>query len=300
VISGVLLLDKPAGYSSNQALGRAKRLIGERKAGHTGTLDPFATGLLPICFGEATKFSSDLLDADKAYRATACLGVRTDTGDTEGQEIARREVNITGDQVEAALSHFRGVISQVPPMYSALKRNGRPLYELARQGIEVERAARIVTIHRLELVQFEANQLQFDVTCSKGTYVRTLAEDIGEVLGCGAHLVALRRTLVGSLQLSDAVTLEKLEALSLSERLEQLAPVDYLLQGLRRVDLDAVVSARFLQGQRLRLDLEDGVYAVHGVRASGGEMSLLGTASSDNGVLRPKRLTVVEQEVRQS
>jgi tRNA pseudouridine55 synthase len=300
VISGVLLLDKPAGYSSNQALGRAKRLIGERKAGHTGTLDPFATGLLPICFGEATKFSSDLLDADKAYRATACLGVRTDTGDTEGQEIARREVNITGDQVEAALSHFRGVISQVPPMYSALKRNGRPLYELARQGIEVERAARIVTIHRLELVQFEANQLQFDVTCSKGTYVRTLAEDIGEVLGCGAHLVALRRTLVGSLQLSDAVTLEKLEALSLSERLEQLAPVDYLLQGLRRVDLDAVVSARFLQGQRLRLDLEDGVYAVHGVRASGREMSLLGTASSDNGVLRPKRLTIVEQEVRQS
>jgi len=252
MISGVLLLDKPEGFSSNAALGKAKWLIGERKAGHTGTLDPFATGLLPLCFGEATKFSADLLDADKAYVATARLGQRSSTGDTEGQIIEERAVDVTREQVDAVLTRFRGEIQQIPPMYSALKRDGKPLYELARQGIEVEREARRVRIIELTLLEFSPPVLRFSVACSKGTYVRVLAEDIGAALGCGAHLTALRRVAVGPLRIDDALTLTALEALTKDSRRALLSPLDALLASLPRLELDDVEAARFLHGQRLK------------------------------------------------
>jgi tRNA pseudouridine55 synthase len=286
VISGILLLDKPAGWSSNQALGKAKRLLGERKAGHTGTLDPFATGLLPLLFGEATKFSADLLDADKAYEATAQLGVRTSTGDIEGEAIEVRPVVVTSAQVDTAISSFRGEIAQVPPMHSALKRDGQPLYVLARKGIEVERAPRRVTIHELRVLEFAGDRLRFFARCSKGTYVRTLAEDIGAALGCGAHLLALRRVLVGSLSVNDALTIEALEALEPQARIEGLAPADALLQGLARIDLDEALAARFVQGQRLKLNVNtSGRVRVYGAQ------QLLGTAVLEpDGRLQPQRL----------
>jgi tRNA pseudouridine55 synthase len=192
-VHGVLLLDKPVGLSSNDALIRAKRMLNAPKAGHTGTLDPFATGLLPLCFGEATKFSQDLLEADKTYEALVHLGVRTDTGDTEGQVISERAVEVSVAQIEAALAQFRGPISQVPPMHSALKRDGKPLYEYARAGITLEREARNVIIHKLELLDYQA-PVAYPCHLQQGTYIRVLGEDIGEALGCGAHLNALRRT----------------------------------------------------------------------------------------------------------
>ena len=211
-VDGVLLLDKPVGLSSNDALIKAKRFMNAKKAGHTGTLDPFATGLLPLCFGEATKFSQDLLEADKTYLATVHLGLCTDTGDTEGAVTATREVSCTLADIEAVLPRFRGPIKQVPPMYSALKRDGKALYEYAREGITLEREARDVVIHKLEIVGYEAPFLKIEVTCSKGTYIRVLGEDIGAALGCGAHLNALRRTQVGALTTDKMVTLEDLAA----------------------------------------------------------------------------------------
>lgn len=249
MISGVLLLDKPVGWSSTQALGRAKRLIGERKAGHAGTLDPFAEGLLPICFGEATKFSSFLLGADKTYLATARLGVQTTTGDTEGTVTAERPVTCSQSDVIAVLQAMRGEHEQVPPMYSALKQNGVPLYRLARQGIEVERKPRRVSIHRLDLVDFQPPMLHFSVTCSGGTYVRTLAEDIGHALGCGAHLTGLRRSAVGPLDGSGLVSLAALEAEEPAERRAHLLPVSTLAQGLPRADLSLEVGRALLQGR---------------------------------------------------
>jgi tRNA pseudouridine55 synthase len=203
-INGVLLLDKPGGMTSNAALQKARRLFAAARAGHTGTLDPMATGLLPVCFGEATKFSADLLEADKTYEAELCLGRTTDTGDREGRTTAALPVNCALADIEAALPRFTGDIQQVPPMYSALKREGRPLYELARQGLEVERPPRSITIHMLELLAWKSPRLTLRVTCSKGTYIRVLAEDLGKALGCGAHLTALRRVRVGSLDLADA------------------------------------------------------------------------------------------------
>jgi tRNA pseudouridine55 synthase len=191
LVDGVLLLDKPVGLSSNDALLKAKRVFNAKKAGHTGTLDPFATGLLPLCFGEATKFSQDLLEADKTYEATVHLGIMTTTGDTEGETVEQRDVDVTREQIEAVLARFRGPIFQVPPMYSALKRDGKALYEYAREGITLEREARPVTIHGLSLIDYSAPFLKILVTCSKGTYVRVLGEDIGAALGCGAHLSAL-------------------------------------------------------------------------------------------------------------
>jgi len=190
LVDGVLLLDKPVGFSSNDALIKAKRVLNAKKAGHTGTLDPFATGLLPLCFGEATKFSQDLLEADKTYDTVVHLGQTTDTGDTEGEVVDTRDVNVTLDQIHAVLEKFRGPIAQVPPMYSALKRDGKPLYEYARAGITLDREARNVIIHKLELVSYDAPMLKLSVTCSKGTYIRVLGQDIGEALGCGAHLNA--------------------------------------------------------------------------------------------------------------
>jgi tRNA pseudouridine55 synthase len=287
-VDGVLLLDKPGGMTSNLALQKARRLLNAVKAGHTGTLDPMATGLLPLTFGEATKFSADLLDADKAYRATLRLGVTTTTGDAEGEVTAKAAVEATDEAVDVALSRFLGTIEQVPPMHSALKREGRPLYELARAGIEVERAPRQVVIHALRRVERTGDSLTLDVACSKGTYVRVLAEDIGRLLKCGAHLTALRRTRVGALLLDDAVTLATLEAMSPADRRACLRPVDALLDSLPRVELDEALSGRFRQGQRLALDAQPKGARVR-VYAAGAE--LLGTANVTQwGVVAPERL----------
>jgi len=290
----MLLLDKDAGHSSNDVLIKAKRLLNAQKAGHTGTLDPFATGLLPLCFGEATKFAQDLLDADKTYETIVHLGVTTETGDTEGAVLETRDVAVSLGQIEAVLQQFRGPISQVPPMHSALKRDGKPLYEYARAGITLEREARPVTIHKLDLLSYDAPFLSLRVTCSKGTYIRVLGEDIGTALGCGAHLKALRRTEVGVLTLSGALTLAQLAEVPESERVQKLAPVDALLSSFPSVSLPEEVAARFLHGQRISLGKEqialpapDGRVRVY--HAGGGQ--LLGTGQiKEFGVLAPERL----------
>jgi tRNA pseudouridine55 synthase len=223
-VNGILLLDKPIGMTSNQALQEAKRIFRARKAGHTGSLDPIATGLLPLCFGEATKVSSFLLDADKRYWARFRLGVATATGDAEGDVLETRPVQCSAADVERALEGFRGEIEQVPPMYSAIKRQGQPLYKLARQGIEVEREARKVTVYHLQLLGFHgADEIELEMHCSRGFYVRGLAHDLGEALGCGAHVTALRRTAVAGFRLEDAVTLDQLRAA------EDTAALDALL-----------------------------------------------------------------------
>jgi tRNA pseudouridine55 synthase len=295
-LDGVLLLDKPIGLSSNDALIRAKRLYLAKKAGHTGTLDPLASGLLPLCFGEATKFSQDLLEADKTYEATMRLGIRTTTGDAEGEAIDTRDVTCDEAAVMQALVRFRGDIVQVPPMYSALKRDGKPLYEYARAGQTVEREGRQVTIHAISMIACALPDVTFRVTCSKGTYVRTLAEDIGETLGCGAHLVALRRTGVGALTLANAVTLDALSDAAEGERDQWLQPVDALLSTFPAVQLDEDATRRFLHGQRLRLaELSvdgDALQAAGRVRVYGGEGKLLGVARAGEGVLAPERLIV--------
>jgi len=292
-LDGVLLLDKPVGLSSNDALIRAKRLLLAKKAGHTGTLDPLASGLLPLCFGEATKFSQDLLEADKTYEATMRLGQRTATGDAEGEVLDTRAVECDRAAVEAALARFTGEIVQVPPMYSALKRDGKPLYEYARAGQTVEREGRNVTIHALELLACELPDVTFRVTCSKGTYVRTLAEDIGETLGCGAHLTMLRRTGVGALTLEHAVTLDALSDAAEAARDAWLQPVDALLSTFPLVRLDETSAKRFLHGQRLPLSALDAIDAAEGerVRVYDAER-LLGVARKANGVLAPERLVV--------
>ncbi|KQN79054.1 tRNA pseudouridine synthase B [Duganella sp. Leaf61] len=290
LVDGVLLLDKPVGFSSNDALIKAKRVLNAKKAGHTGTLDPFATGLLPLCFGEATKFSQDLLEADKTYETVVHLGQTTDTGDTEGEVIDTRDVSVTLEQIHAVLAKFRGPIAQVPPMYSALKRDGKPLYEYARAGITLEREARNVVIHQLELVAYEAPMLTLSVTCSKGTYIRVLGQDIGEALGCGAHLNALRRTQVGPLTMENMITLDAL--IAHPEPLSLLAPVDALLASFPAVQLNAELAKRFLNGQRLALGKE----AVTVPSAEGRVRvylndKLLGTATlGEYSILAPERL----------
>ncbi|NMM36215.1 MAG: tRNA pseudouridine(55) synthase TruB [Glaciimonas sp.] len=293
-IDGVLLLDKPVGWSSNDALIKVKRLFNAKKAGHTGTLDPFATGLLPLCFGEATKFAQDLLDADKSYEAVVHLGIRTTTGDTEGDVLEMHAVEVTQGQIDAALQQFTGEIDQIPPMYSALKREGKPLYEYARAGITLDRAARRVLIHTLECVQYNAPYLNLRVTCSKGTYIRVLGEDIGTALGCGAHLQALRRTQVGNLSLTGALTVDAIIGMPELLRNQSLAPVDALLSSLPAVYLLDPLSVRYLQGQRLSLGkegvalpTEQGRIRVY--RQSDGQ--LLGTGvMAEFGVLAPERL----------
>jgi tRNA pseudouridine55 synthase len=290
LVDGVLLLDKPVGLSSNDALIKAKRVLNAKKAGHTGTLDPFATGLLPLCFGEATKFSQDLLEADKTYEATVHLGIMTTTGDTEGEVIECRDVDVSPELIEAALARFRGPILQVPPMYSALKRDGKAYYEYAREGITLERDARPVTIHGLELIDYTAPFLKIEVTCSKGTYVRVLGEDIGAALGCGAHLNALRRTKVGPLTMDAMVTLETLQAHPAP--LSLLSPVDALLSSFPAVELTDELAKRFLQGQRLALGKEPvAVPPEQGRVRVYCEGKLLGTAQlQEFAILAPERL----------
>ncbi|MBL0166225.1 MAG: tRNA pseudouridine(55) synthase TruB [Propionivibrio sp.] len=292
-VDGVLLLDKPGGMTSNAALQSARRLYSAAKAGHTGTLDPLATGLLPLCFGEATKFSSDLLDADKTYEAELLFGVTTDTGDAEGAVLQRRQPQFGRAELEAALLHFRGRISQIPPMYSALKRAGQPLYRLARQGIEVEREARVVTINELLLLGFTGDRCRLRVNCSKGTYIRTLAEDIGNALACGAHLTALRRVSVGALQIADALTLDQLNALSEGDRTHCLLAPDTLLQTLPAVHLDTAATLRFSNGNpvSIAVSIEGRVMATPGKCRVYGDQGLLGLGEFDaSGNVHPRRL----------
>ncbi|MBL8473696.1 MAG: tRNA pseudouridine(55) synthase TruB [Rhodocyclaceae bacterium] len=252
-VDGVLLLDKDAGITSNAALQTARRLIGARKAGHTGTLDPLASGLLPLCFGEATKFAGRWLDADKVYRAELRLGVTTTTGDAEGEVLGERPVTCTAADVHAAAATLRGEIEQMPPMYSALKHRGRPLYEYARAGQEVERQARRVTIHELNVEAVEGNFVRIFVRCSKGTYIRTLAESMGEALHCGAHLTALRRLSIGPLDLTPALRLAQLEVGDVQSRRALLLPADILVSDFPRLDLDEKTAHRICRGQRVEL-----------------------------------------------
>ncbi len=297
-ISGILLLDKPAGMSSNQALQRAKRLYAAAKAGHTGSLDPLATGVLPLCFGEATKFSQYLLDADKTYETRVTLGVTTETGDAEGQILKQVDASaVTEAQVDAALEAFRGPIEQLPPMHSALKRDGVPLYKLARQGVEVERKPRQVRIDRLERLGFEAGNpasLELRVVCSKGTYIRTLAEDIGAALGCGGHVAALRRTVVGPFDLAACVTLDALGALRDRDELAAmdalLTPMDRALGHLPLLHLPESSGFYLRQGQPVLVPNApcDGMVRV---ALETGEFLGIGEVL-DDGRVAPRRLVV--------
>jgi tRNA pseudouridine55 synthase len=286
-VDGVLLLDKPLGMSSNTALQAARRLLNAEKAGHTGTLDPLATGLLPLCFGEATKFAGELLDADKAYEATLKLGQTTTTADAEGEVLQTRPVQVTQTALEAAIQQYTGSISQVPPMYSALKRDGKPLYEYARAGVELEREARNVIIHKIDLLEWDGDKVRLAVDCSKGTYIRTLAEDIGEVLGCGAHLTALRRTRIGSIQLTEAVTLDAMEVSTNRDSL--LAATDSLLSELPQAHLDAQATDRMLHGQAVEWGTENTPGLRYRAYAADGRF--VGLCQIDaQGRLAPKRL----------
>ena len=254
-ISGLFLLDKDQGLTSNKALQDVKHLINAKKAGHTGSLDPLATGLLPLCFGEATKLSSYLLDANKRYLASFKLGETTDTYDSEGQVTHARTVNVERQQIQLQMENMLGVIHQVPPMYSALKKDGKPLYELARQGVEVEREPRRVILSEFELIDFDGQELKVSIHCSSGFYVRSLAHDLGEVLECGAHVCALRRTTVGGLTLDDAITLQQLRDIEEVEQRQQLLkPADQVLEYMQAIELDELQARRLFQGQPIQMN----------------------------------------------
>lgn len=247
-VSGVLLLDKPYGFSSNQALQKVKWLYQAQKAGHTGTLDPLATGVLPICLGEATKFAQHLTDENKTYVATVKFGVTTTTGDKEGDIIHQVDCHVTRAEIEQVLPQFMGEITQVPPMYSALKVNGKPLYEYARDGVELERQPRQVTIYALRVLSCADNSAEIEVTCSKGTYIRTLGEDVGKALQAGAHLTALRRTATATYQIAHTVTIEALEQMTAEQRDALLLPVDTAITALPKVLLQEDAAYYFKQG----------------------------------------------------
>lgn len=291
-VNGVLVLDKPRGMSSNQALQKVRWLLNAEKAGHTGSLDPLATGVLPLCFGEATKFSQYLLDADKAYETVAQLGVTTTTGDAEGEVVEQRDVTAGREAIEAVLPRFRGDIEQVPPMYSALKKDGQPLYKLARAGEVVEREARSVTIARLDLLAFESPCATLAVSCSKGTYIRTLVEDIGRELGCGGHVAALRRTQAGPFQLSQSVTLEELEKVHAeggNEALDRfLLPVDAGLEHWPLLQLSEHSAYYWLHGQPVRAP-EVPKFGMLRVQDHEGRFIGIGEVT-DDGRLAPRRL----------
>ena len=293
-IDGVVLLDKPNGMSSQGAVTAVKRYFQAEKAGHTGTLDPMATGLLPICLGEATKYSQDLLDADKTYIATLRFGIETDTGDAEGQILTERSTAEVVDDLmaktllEAILPTFMGDIEQIPPMYSALKRDGKPLYEYARSGVEIEREPRRISIYSIRLVAIHWPHVEIEVHCSKGTYIRVLAQDIGNALGCGAHLSALRRTKVGHLSLEQGCTLETLENTP-----KVLLPVDALLQTLPELTVDDQQAKRLEMGQRVPCALNrasqwaNSLFRIY--RSQALPQNFIGTADWRSGVLHPRR-----------
>lgn len=284
-VDGVLLLDKPRELSSNAALQKVRHIFKAEKAGHTGTLDPLATGLLPVCLGEATKFSMGLLDADKTYHATIQLGQNTSTGDLEGEVIQTRSVNVNGLQIQETLNRFRGEILQTPPMYSALKFQGKPLYEYIRQGQVIERPSRAVFIHELQLESFNGQEMEISVRCSKGTYIRTLGEDIGEALGCGGFLTTLRRTSIADFKITKAVTLSQLETMDDSQLFNQLLPVDCMLLHLPVVELNPEEFTRIIQGQRLRrADLSDGKVRLYFTG------NFIGAGEVSHATLSPSRL----------
>jgi tRNA pseudouridine55 synthase len=289
-INGVLLLDKPIGFSSNQALQKVKWLYQAAKAGHTGTLDPLATGLLPLCFGEATKFAHYLTDADKTYVATIKLGITTNTGDAEGAVLTTHSVLTNQAQFAATCAQFVGKISQIPPMYSALKHEGKALYEYARAGIEIERPPRVISIHSIDVNSYVLDVAVVTVACSKGTYIRTLAEDIGRQLGCGAHLIGLRRTLTANYKISQAVTLEQFEAMSTEERQSALLPADSAVQHLPAIILNADAQHYLQQGQAV---WQSGVIESGLLRLYSEQQEFLGLGElADDGKIAPKRLIV--------
>ncbi len=291
-VSGIILLDKPLGFTSNAALQKVRWLLNAEKAGHTGSLDPLATGVLPLCFGEATKFSQYLLDADKGYETLMQLGQTTTTGDAEGEVLLQREVTCSRADIEAVLPAFRGPISQIPPMYSALKRDGQPLYKLARAGVVVEREARSVTINSLELLEFEQAQARLSVSCTKGTYIRTLVEDIGEQLGCGAYVAQLRRTQAGPFALAQTVTLEELEQVHSeggNEAVDRfLLPSDSGLQHWPIVQFSEHSSFYWLNGQPVRAP-EAPQFGMVRVQDHNGRFIGIGEVSED-GRIAPRRL----------
>jgi tRNA pseudouridine55 synthase len=285
-IDGVLLLNKPVGITSNAALQKAKWLLNAQKAGHTGTLDPFADGLLPLCFGEATKFSAYLLESDKHYRATMRLGTTTTTGDPEGEILAERPVTSSCDDICAVLPRYTGEIEQIPPMHSALKHQGRPLYEYARAGIEIERPPRKVRINALDLIECKPPVVVFDVQCSAGTYIRTLAQDIGATLGCGAHLTGLTRTVAGGFQLAQAHSLTALEAMPADERTSVLLPLDAMLTHLPVIDLSVDDTLALIQGRSVPFThQQQGLVRLY---APGSDF--IGVAEAVSGQLVPHRL----------
>ena len=294
-IHGVFLLDKPQGMSSNDIMQKVKRIFQANKAGHTGALDPLATGMLPICLGEATKFSQFLLDADKRYLVTAKLGERTDTSDAEGQIVETRDVKVKTPEILTALEQFRGDILQVPTMFSALKHNGKPLYEYARQGITVEREARPITIFELNFIEYNAPYLTLEVHCSKGTYIRTLVDDLGEVLSCGAHVTMLRRTAVADYPTEKMLDWNALQALAESQYLSLLdallLPMDTAVAKLPALTLNESQTQGIGFGQRIKFDNPNSLQGQ--VRLFSHENRFLGVAVIDeNNVIRPQRLVV--------
>jgi tRNA pseudouridine55 synthase len=300
-IHGVLLLDKPQGLSSNDALQKVKRLYNANRAGHTGALDPLATGMLPICLGEATKFSQFLLDSDKRYRVIARLGQRTDTSDADGQIVQERPVSFTQSQLDTALDSFRGDIKQVPSMYSALKYQGKKLYEYARQGIEVPREARSITVYELQFIRWEGDELELEIHCSKGTYIRTITDDLGELLGCGAHVIYLRRLQVATYPTERMVTLEQLNELLEQAHRQEIAPAELLdpllmpmdspVENYPEVNLLPVVAGYVKQGQPVQVA---GAPASGMVRITEGEeRKFIGVGDiADDGRVAPRRLVV--------
>lgn len=297
-IDGVLLLDKPQGITSNKALQKCRYLIDAQKGGHTGALDPLATGLLPLCFGQATKVSSFLLDSDKSYAVSASLGAITDTGDADGQIIATQVVDVSEQDARSALKGFIGAYDQVPPMYSALKVNGQPLYKLARQGIEIERKARRVTASDIRFVGLEKDVLSFEVDCSSGFYVRSLVEDIGDRLGCGAHVKILRRTRIGQLRVEDAITIEAFSACASNQvRIDKLIPADHMLDQFPAIELDGVQRTALMHGKLVEIEAQT-LSKAQWVRIYGPDGDFLGLGQvKPDGRLAPKRLFVQADSV---
>ena len=292
-LHGVLLLDKPQGMTSNDALQKVKRLFNAKKAGHTGALDPLATGMLPICFGEATKFSQYLLDSDKRYQVIAKLGERTDTSDADGQIICSKPVNITQSQIDEALTHFRGDILQVPTMFSALKHQGKPLYEYARQGIVIEREARPITVYENQFIQFDVtnHELTLEIHCSKGTYIRTIIDDLGELLGCGAHVIYLRRLQVSNYPIKNMVTLDALQ--NLADKDELLMPVDSPMNEYPKVILSEQQGKNILLGRTIEIDStinEVNVSTKENLVRIYQDQRFIGAGIQTNNKLSPKRL----------
>ncbi|MEZ9903774.1 tRNA pseudouridine(55) synthase TruB [Vibrio breoganii] len=304
-VNGVVLLDKPTGISSNDALQKVKRIYFAEKAGHTGALDPLATGMLPICLGEATKFSQFLLDSDKRYRTIAKLGERTNTSDSDGEVVETRPVSVTKEQLLDAIATFRGTTDQVPSMFSALKYQGKPLYEYARQGIDVPRESRKITVYEIELIRFEGDEVELEVHCSKGTYIRTIVDDLGEMLGCGAHVSYLRRTGVAKYPYEKMVTLEQLQELLDKANAEEIAPkelldelllpMDTAVEDLPEVNLIPELTDMVQQGQPVQVfgAPSEGVVRM----TSGEEKTFIGVAEiDDDGRIAPKRLVVFREE----